>query len=370
MYTSILMQNLLFINTFFEEELCSSSLEISPFDWLKKHPLYLQLHYLSVLVNDVNEVPLLCYEPEPCYFSHLNILELNPPSPVFFSNYDQKKRGLSSWGASSSLKKWAHEQGLTYNTPHLATVRDINSKAFSHRSFPKLTHSTLISEKDSLLSWWNSFKGPRVLKTIQGSSGRGHFISLGDLSDIPKALLFLEKNKNNSPTIVAEPWVERILDFSSQWQIHEDGSFDYLGSTICENSSKGVYHKSTTGPEDFLFKEHLPFLKEHLMYAKSAIEHIKSIGFFGNIGFDAMIYHDPKTGEPLLIPILEVNARKTMGWVALKLYKKLKTEQELSIRYTSATKDSFSLLPSAIICPKTGAKTSFPKQLILDRNPI
>jgi hypothetical protein len=45
------------------------------------------------------------------------------------------------------------------------------------------------------------------------------------------------------------------------------------------------------------------------------------MGFRGNLGIDAMIY------DQKLHPIVEINLRKTMGWLALILGKNLSYEQ-------------------------------------------
>jgi predicted ATP-grasp superfamily ATP-dependent carboligase len=69
------------------------------------------------------------------------------------------------------------------------------------------------------------------------------------------------------------------------------------------------------------------------------------MGFRGNVGIDSMIY------DGKLHPIVEINLRKTMGWVALKLGK--------SVAYETGTEG---LLPKFL---DIGKKITFQKQLKL-----
>jgi hypothetical protein len=361
------MQTLLFINTFFEEELSVEN-KFSILDWLEKHPLYLQLHYLSCLVADKQEIPLLAYQPDRSYLNHLENLRLFASSYELIDSLHPSDFLLSSWGPSSSLASWALERKLPYLIPSTLVTKEVNSKAFSHLLSPTLETAALLSDELSLKNWWASIKGPKVLKTLQGSSGRGHFISSEE--DVTKAISFFRKQIESSKALLAEPWLDRLLDFSSQWKIHQNGSYEYLGATLCQNSSKGSYQKSLVGSKEILFKEYLPFLEEHLKKATKMIEKLRELSFFGNVGFDAMIYKDPISQIPMLYPIVEINARKTMGWVALKLHEKFPEAELFSLEYKKAGSQKNSLLPRHIFNPKTGKTTHFSKELCFELNPV
>ncbi len=352
------MQSFLFVNAFFEEELCFSY--DSLFDLLYKHPLYFQLQYLSFLVVESSQIPLVSEIPEQSYCKHLSSLGLLPSSYHLLSNRICTPAILSSWGRSSTLEKFCKQNLYCYNTPSQDIVQTVQSKQFSFLYFPRIPFSSYIQTDQELSTWWDSLEGAKVLKNCYGSSGRGHCISQGSNSDYKKALLFFHKN---SSALIAQPWVERVLDFSSQWDIKQNGSYEYLGATICQNSAKGSYLASITGPEKQIFANHLEALEEHFFYAKKAIKLLISHGFFGNVGFDAMIYKDPATQKHTLLPILEINARKTMGWVCLQLYQKLARERPVAIRYVANAPGLIPLLPSHHL-----GKT-FPKQLFLDISP-
>lgn len=352
------MQHLLFTNAFFEEELISAS-PLTPLQHLEKHPVYFQLQYLSLLVAESFETPLLSHPPDLRYLKHLESLGFSVPSYALLSDTPIVPTSLSSWGPSQSLEAWASEKNISYKIPPLDLVKKIQSKEFCFKSFPQLEESALISSLEELTSWWSSSsKGPKVLKTLYGSSGRGHHICYDD--DPSKALAFFKRN----PILIAQPWVERVLDFSTQWVIHDDGSFSYLGSTVCENTSRGIYLKSRVGADELLFKDHIHFLHEHLIFAEKAIKQLAALSFFGNVGFDAFVYIHPETKKQTLFPIVEINARKTMGWAALQMAKKLSKCNLLILSYQKNQENLLGLLPSH--------KDSrlFPKQLVLETDRV
>lgn len=342
------MKSFLFTNTFFEEELVSNEIK-TPLDFLNKHPVYLQLQYLSFLTASASETPLVSHPPSEAYLKNLESLGFSSDFALL-SDFPIGNASLHSWGPSKSLSLWALHNDLEYKIPDLAFVKQVQSKQFCFEKCPKLPHSTVLLNLKDLDLWWNSFEGIKVLKTLYGSSGRGHFI--GGPGDLAKASSFFQKQSN---PVIGQPWVERVIDFSTQWKIEENGTYLYLGSTLCKNSLKGTYEQSVAGPEKKLFENYMDFFDEHLLHAKAMIQTLIAFGFFGNVGFDAFLYKD--SYEVKLFPIVEINARKTMGWVALKLYEKLNPSGCLTLSYEPSLKHSEGLLPSSI------QSKSFPRQL-------
>jgi hypothetical protein len=356
------MKTLLFTNTFFEEELSNTS-SFSLTELLQKHPLYIQLQYLSCFLSSSSEIPLLSAAPDPTYLQHLENIGIAPSSFALLTEAPTSST-LCSWGFSKSLSKWAQEKNCSYLHPDPSIIYKIQSKEFSFLTFPQPKSSQKITSSQNLISWWNSFSGPKVLKTLFGASGRGHFVSSGDALDLPKALSFFAKHQDKSPALIAQPWLTRVFDFSSQWDIARDGTVSYLGSTVCENTLRGTYQKSITGKESLLFHKYFPYFEEHVSYAQKALSLLKSLSFFGNIGFDAFLYEDPVTNLLTLFPIVEINARKTMGWAAVQLLQKLSLSSNtlLSIHYGAMKKSPYGLLPYS------HQEKIFPKQLFFDTN--
>jgi hypothetical protein len=328
-------------NTSFEEEIEKNL--IFP-DSVQSHPMYLQLQFLPFLYGEEEDLVLTTSVPEAGYFERLKALGLRPPK---MTHTMPEKSFVNCWGVTASVSKWAKDNHLILDGPVPETVKKVNSKVFSFLHAPKLKNSALLHNFEELISWFDSFSGKKVLKTCYGVSGKGHF-HLHSLND-PSLLAYAKREWEKNLPLIAEPWVERQMDFSTQWYLHKDGSKDYIGFTICENDSRGHYLGTIIGtkePEQ---------LKEHITTAEKVLNEIKKEGYFGHVGFDAMIYENGN-----LHPIVEINARKTMGWVALAFHSRYFPHRSLAIRLTKKTQKIGSLLPTST------NKICFQRQLCVD----
>ena len=73
-------------------------------------------------------------------------------------------------------------------------------------------------------------------------------------------------------------------------------------------------------------------MEKHQEIALDVLKKIATCGYFGNIGVDAMVYR--LNGEILLHPIVEINARKTMGYAALTLQQQHFPEEILTLSFS------------------------------------
>lgn len=275
-------------NTFFETELLSK--KILPLSsWMRAHPA----------VRKLQTLPLLYAEPED--FVLISDPSIQDPRLKLIDSPLPPCR-IEDWGASPAIQAWAEKNNHIYSMPDWQTVKTIHSKLFSHAHSKSLPGSALLlSEKEALL-WIEKTPGPKVLKAPIAAAGQGHFHL--EVGKDPSAFF-----KKYSFPLLGEPWVERVLDFSTQW---ENGNL--LGATLLESGPKGSYRATRVGPN--LFKTRDWALEEHLEEVKPVLREIKTLGYFGPLGIDAFIYKE--NGKETLRPIVEINARKTMGYVALK----------------------------------------------------
>jgi hypothetical protein len=237
--------------------------------------------------------------------------------------------------------------------PQLDLVRKVNSKAFSFTHSPKLPGSALLHSEKEVLDWCAAIEGPKVLKACFGFSGRGHLL----LPCPPEQLKrFIAKEFQYNHPIIGEPWVARTLDFSTQWWIDRNQQISYLGETICVNSARGQYLETHVGD---VLHSHVRFVEEHKESAFPILQKMAAEGYFGNVGIDAMIYNNDT-----LQPIVEINARKTMGYVALKLQQTRFPKQTISLSYQSASQLA-NLLPNSLV-KQDGSIVKFAKQLVIN----
>jgi hypothetical protein len=332
-------------NTFFEWEL-ETEPNIPLPEAFYQSPIHLQLQFLPLLYADAM------------------VVTDKPTADAKMFTFDDKTfpkdAEIESWGASRLIAKWAKQRGLTYHMPDWQIVKQINSKQFSFENSPKLPGSALLTNETQTKEWLQHCPGKKVLKTCFGLSGKGHlFVDKGS----ERISSFLQKEWNKGLPVIAEPWMPRILDFSTQWQIGPQSQVHYLGATLCRNDERGQYRSNTVGEEKTLFGPHLPFLAQHRKIAEPLLQKIANLGFFGNIGIDAMLYNPE---NPQLHPIVEINARKTMGWAALAFQKRHYPDKTISFCFAPG-KEGY--LPHQLTL-KTGKTIHFLRNLSVQLNPV
>lgn len=332
-------------NTAFELELA----EEKPLDLkalLQSHPVFLQLQFLPLLYANPQDAMGVTHPPYPHFDKpRWHLLEEKELA------YDE----VESWGASRAVEAWAKEHRLPYKMPNWDVVKLVNSKAFSFHAVPPLPGAKLLQSWEEMEEWIHQTQGPRVLKSCFGLSGKGHLFIPNDSARLKQ---FAHREFTAGRPIVAEPWVERKLDFSTQWIIHPDQSIEAVGATVLMSNPRGQYFANHVGDLDFIFGRHLNHLEDHQKAVLPVLQQMAQLGYFGNVGIDAMIW-----GDGILHPIVEINARKTMGWVALQLLKHRFPKQSIALRYVAKSPED-EWLPSHIV-QKDGTLLPLPRKLLV-----
>lgn len=330
-------------NTNFEAELAANR-PTTVAALIQSHPIFMQLQFLPLLYAEPGDGIAVTHAPSP-FFPGCHLLE---------ENHFPYER-VESWGASPSIAIWA-EKKLAYAMPDWEVVKLVNSKAFSFSQSEKLPGGALVHSMDELEKWEHLTKGPKVLKSCFGVSGKGHLFLPS-----PHMQKFAEQEFKAGRPIIAESWVERKLDFSTQWMIHPDQKIDYLGATICINDQRGQYNSNRVGDLPLLFGKYFPFLEQHQEKVFPILQKMGALGYFGNVGIDAMIWGDDK-----LQPVVEINARKTMGWIALENAKRRFPKQTIALSYLKKSELS-NLLPDAVV-QKNGSLIHFSRKLVVEKS--
>lgn len=343
-------------NTFFEWELTEK--KEPPFDQaFFKMPVFLQLQYLPLIYAPHDDTVLVTSEPDVAFWEFLETKKIKAPKIHLLSSTSFPKGPIESWGPSRSIAKWAKLHHLSYAMPPWDVVCEVNSKAFSFIHSPKLPQAALLHNSIEAQSWIEKQTAAFVFKTCFGVSGGGHLIA--DQNTPPLQIeRFLNKEWKENRPVIAEPWVKRALDFSTQWRITEQGEILYLGATLCKSDDRGRHKGNHAGQVETLFGEHIRFLEEHKPYALLILKKMSQMGYFGNVGIDAMVYYAP---DLKLHPIVEINARKTMGYAALEIQRLHFPNHTILLEYI--TKDERGFLPSSV--KYQGKNYPFSKQLFI-----
>ncbi len=332
------MKTLHICNTFFEWEL-NALLPSSLNQAFDEHPVFAQLQFLPFLYASKSDYVFITKKPHDAFWQKLATLSKDYPQPFFSKDPTPHCDRVMSWAPSLLIKKWAEEHGITYEIAPWDVIKSIHSKIFAFSLCPFPGGAILHNEKE-LHNWLKEQKGDVVLKAALSSSGRGHLIFSTSSMDVQKVNSFVNKEWDKKLPVVAQPWMSRVLDFSTQWEISRDHQVEYLGATICENDVMGKYRASIVGELTSYFSSYPSALDEHIKFVRKILPKIIQLGYFGSLGFDAMIF---KTADDCLHLqcIVEINARKTMGWAVLKIQQKHFPQKTLRMSYTNSASEGF-----------------------------
>lgn len=318
-----------------------------------------QLEFLPLLFANAEDYVLVTHLPDSCYLDLLRSI-LGREVATLVQEQELHKlldTEVIPWGHSEDIAVLCSKYGLLYNAPDSTTIKTVNSKEFSFTNSLKLPGARLVYSVDDLEQFMQQVPGDKVVKSCYGLTGKGHyFIQAG----YERALPSLQQEFSLGRPCIAEPWVRRLKDFSTQWSI-EKGAVSLLGVTHFEVDSFGRWRKTKVLPEALC-----SHVEEHSIIAAKLLNSIASMGFYGFVGVDAMVYQ--YGNEIKLHPVVEINARMTMSLVALLLLQSMgKYGGEITFKKGDLTN---SLLPQyvetqdGLVAFSYGLYATFEKELI------
>lgn len=165
-----------------------------------------------------------------------------------------------------------------------------------------------------------------VAKESLGLAGR-NALRLWEPVLLPNQERWLATTLERGISVVIEPWLERLVDFSWQGEVSSSG-FEGLGFTGLLNDHRGQYQGNWVEPQP----RRVPTPVTRAFPARIASEFpaffqrlgirlgdwLRAQSFQGPVGLDAFVYRS-SDGEVRLKPVVEINPRYTMGRVALEL---------------------------------------------------
>ncbi|MES2708437.1 MAG: DUF455 family protein [Verrucomicrobiota bacterium] len=165
------------------------------------------------------------------------------------------------------------------------------------------------------------------LKAPFGIAGRG-IIQVSTAGLTERDLTWLRPVLFSQEAVVVEPWLERVADFSSQYELTPGSPPRLKGQVRLLNDAGGRFLGCRAGTSftrlmpaeavrrmhetdtETLFRDHLPALLATLPGLAR---------LHGPLGIDSFFYRHPPDGTVRLRPLVEINPRTTMGRVTLDL---------------------------------------------------
>ena len=241
------------------------------------------------------------------------------------------------WGWSPLAVRQLQERGVPSRllpTPEqMADYRAASSRHLAVRLLEQMRHLERTVFDDGQLvgqsTWCTTLAavseacrryGPTMLKAPWSGSGRGLHPVREQLSTRDEA--WVQHTLQRQGAVEAEPLYDRIRDFAMEfWAEH--GRVSYSGLSLFATTPGGVYAGNLIAPEadkERILSRHVSL---HLLArVRSRLLHLLSTcglppWYTGPLGVDMMIAANPAGAA--LHPLVEVNLRMTMGWVALQL---------------------------------------------------
>ena len=274
----------------------------------------------------------------------------------------QDLRGCVPWLGDRSARRDPAAAGLAFPGPPAEVVEALHDKAFAlacAEAADLVPHELrgmacrydadelrdadrFVSDLRRRVAEWPAWtRGAFTLKPRFGTSGRGRFDARDGGFDEARL-------RRAAATLVArggavlEPWLDRRDDLSVQLRVEPRGRVTVLGSLRLETSASGGYrgHRGEVDARGRVFSGHPQ--DEDLRAAAAQVALAASeAGFHGVAGVDALTFRiGPDGGDAhraRLRPIVELNARFTMGTVVVGLVR----------RCLPAVRSSLGLAPGA-----------------------
>jgi hypothetical protein len=159
--------------------------------------------------------------------------------------------------------------------------------------------------------------GDYFIKAPWSSSGRG----VMDSSCMPPAQLQRQVQGiiARQGSIMIERKLQRVRDFAMLFNCH-DAAAHYCGLSLFFNSNATAYGGNIVAPQSTLQQmlgvDHATLLATQNAVEAALTDLVAAKGYTGPVGVDMMLYGENDTQ---LCPTIEVNVRRTMGFVALAL---------------------------------------------------
>lgn len=258
------------------------------------------------------------------------------PPVEFTSEWPTAKAARSltfvPWGWSNEVAKLAEAKGFAIETGVLSAASTLNARSFSFQletdwelALPGSCRvENLESLEEALQALPDSDDASWVLKANFSMSARERMCGRGSKLSEPIRGWAAKRLTQGQPLFL-EPWVERMSEAGIQLEIPSTGEPTLVGLTVLLNDTRGQYRGSRINVDNSTLQQWQPAID----VAQRVARVVQQTGYTGPVGIDAMQYRDAE-GNTRLRPLQDLNARYTMGRLALGFQRFLTADQVAS----------------------------------------
>ncbi|MCM1032205.1 MAG: hypothetical protein NC405_00450 [Odoribacter sp.] len=270
-------------------------------------------------------------------------------------NHDPKGLEPEPWGWSAATLHYYEING--FKASQLPDKNKINAiRQLSHRRTAAAVSRRLRKElpfniwpeateiNDELTLRRILAEGNHVVKAPWSSSGRGISFSTPATAEAEARRAIGTIRKQGC--VMVENAANRITDFAMLFIADGKGKIRFEGYSLFETSSSGEYTSNIIDTQDSIKSLIIQYIPaEQLLAVQQALTDILAditAGIYsGPVGVDMLI-----SDEGILHPVVEINFRYTMGFVALALARRLQISGKLSIAHNESVPDDNSIILS------------------------
>lgn len=232
----------------------------------------------------------------------------------------QFNRTFTPWGWTPSAVAVGEQVGAIVKPVPLTVVTRVNSKLWSHAleielgvELPGAATASTFEELQEVVARASPGAGDKwVIKSPFGFAARDRVLGRGPRLEEPQARWSIRRLARGE-TLIFQPWLEVVREYGVVMELACDGALEILGISDLQTNGAG------TGTGYILGRPPAPGRARELERIARVIgERLFKEGYYGPVGIDALEH----TGG--FHPLLEINARYTMGFVAAAVERSLK----------------------------------------------
>jgi hypothetical protein len=282
------------------------------------------LHLSACHVERSRDISL---HSSPCTFSSVELWGISPQAIRYFETLNEQHNlqlQLPEWKEEFRFlgSRLAAQKALIILMEAIPEIdKNILPRFYSNlEEIEKVVENVIIPSPCTLHPVPDKF----IIKSPYSSSGRGLlWLSPGKIPQSEKQIITGMLKKQSRVSL--EKALDKRLDFSMHFEITTEKEVRFIGYSVFQTNAKGAYESSTLANQDVLEKQITKLVDKYLLQKTQEtfidiLYEMYAPFYTGNIGVDMLVY--VAENEFRLHPCVEINMRKSMGYLAIRLFEK------------------------------------------------
>lgn len=295
-----------------------------------------ELGCTALIVAEPEDSVLINVNPSNDYFEYLDNMEFEYSDKILCDNYNEEYTA-EVWGWDQHTKQLLSKKNVACDCPDYETIKEVNSKIFSNQLAKEnnLPGGQIFENLDMLKKYIQKIKVfPQVIKPVFSSAGSGFIIKEDKVFSKKEEHALEILFEQQKTAVLVEHWKNRINDYSITFDLSKTGQVKNISQNKMIVSSRGTFLAILPDSTDKFFIRNHEKIETIINNVKKKLS-VKN--YFGPVGIDMYEYID-ENGEKKNNYLAEINARKTMTYIAQKI--KLKYSSIQKCMLLSLTKNS------------------------------